>query len=225
MADLKPTKLPPIHKRALSTLSPDERLVRDRVVNNMLDDELTGDAPPITPLMVVERGANGVVANPTPPGADSNGDGEYYSYLQKRDHGDEAIREQAMVPAKSAGRPPRLLSDKELRQLDRLSAIHCTFAEIADILDVGDEWLAKNFSARIEIMRSTGKMSLRRKQFQKALVQEDTIMQIFLGKNLLGQSDRRDVEHHGEGGGPIRHAHIHAHTTWNIGGRDLNFKE
>lgn len=197
--------------------------MRDRIIDGKMVDELERELPAVEPgEMPVERGTSGIVSNPTPAGVDRNGDGETYSNIEKREHGDDAVKDLLEAP-RSRGRPPRIFNDNDLRQLDVLAAIQGTYEEIAAVLDVDPGWLSKNFSDRIAEKREAGKMSLRRKQFQKALVGEDTIMQIFLGKNILGQSDKKGVEHTGAGGGPIRHTH--AHVTWNIGGRDLSFKE
>ena len=51
-----------------------------------------------------------------------------------------------------------------------------------------------NFSEVFSEKRCRGFISLRRAQFQKAIDEKNTAMQIFLGKNWLGQSDKQDVK-------------------------------
>jgi hypothetical protein len=47
------------------------------------------------------------------------------------------------------------------------------------------------FSELIEHGRANGRMSLRRRQFEKAMAGSDTML-IWLGKNLLGQRDKHE---------------------------------
>ena len=83
--------------------------------------------------------------------------------------------------------------------VDRLCNIHCTGEEIASIMDVHYDTLNNhcndehgiNFSEYYKKVAASGKMSLRRKQFETAL-DGNTSMLIWLGKNLLGQKDQPD---------------------------------
>lgn len=74
-----------------------------------------------------------------------------------------------------------------------------TQAETALILGVSEKTFERflaTFTAAREAWDSgvaNGKMSLRRRQF--AMAEENVAMAIFLGKNYLGQSDRREVTH------------------------------
>lgn len=90
-------------------------------------------------------------------------------------------------------RPRKKINKK---QFESLCAIQCTQEEICSVLDVSDKTLYKwckenyneNFSVVFKQKREFGLMSLRRKQMESAL-NGNTTMQIFLGKNLLKQSD------------------------------------
>jgi len=80
----------------------------------------------------------------------------------------------------------------------KLAGINCTDVEIAHILNVSHDTLARRkqadpeFLAAFEHGRASGKASLRRKQFEKAMAGSDTML-IWLGKQLLGQRDRHEL--------------------------------
>ena len=90
-------------------------------------------------------------------------------------------------------RPKKKINKK---QFESLCAIQCTQAEICSVLDVCEDTLLKwcketyklSFSEIYKQKRELGCMSLRRKQMELAL-NGNPAMQIFLGKNLLNQSD------------------------------------
>jgi hypothetical protein len=98
--------------------------------------------------------------------------------------------------------------------LDRLTAlcqVHATDQEIAHHFGCSTRTLERRrqkdpeFAACFEKARADGKISLRRAQWKEALNGNST-MQIWLGKQELGQVDR--VEHSGPQGGPIRLSHV-----------------
>ena len=76
--------------------------------------------------------------------------------------------------------------------------MQCTQQEICDFLEVDHKTLTrwckrtykKEYSQVYAEKKSGGKISLRRAQFQ--LAQRSAAMAIFLGKNILGQSDNPD---------------------------------
>ena len=70
----------------------------------------------------------------------------------------------------------------------KLAAIGCRDHEIADWFGVDSNTLRYNFSVELLKGRETLKQSLRRKQIEVAMG-GNAVMLIFLGKNLLGQSD------------------------------------
>lgn len=100
------------------------------------------------------------------------------------------------------GRPRKELTDKEFQQLVAMMRIHCTQDEICGVLDMTAETLNTRLEERGEISFSTllkkhsaeGKASLRRMQWKNAEAGNVT-MQIWLGKNELGQSDRQQLDH------------------------------
>jgi len=88
---------------------------------------------------------------------------------------------------------------KELDQAAaiRLAQIQCTDKEIAHCLGVHETTLIRRkqedteFAEILERARSNGRMSLRRVQWQSAQAGNAT-MQIWLGKQILGQRDKHE---------------------------------
>lgn len=85
---------------------------------------------------------------------------------------------------------PKLQIDAE--QVEKLASIHCTMNEIAAIMGCSVDTLENRFSDVIEKGRDKGKASLRRLQWQTAQ-SGSAAMQIWLGKQLLGQRDRHET--------------------------------
>lgn len=78
---------------------------------------------------------------------------------------------------------------------EKLCGLHCTKAEICAFFDVTDKTLDKwckrtykeSFSVVFKQKQDYGKISLRRSQWRMA--ENNPTMAIWLGKNLLGQTD------------------------------------
>jgi hypothetical protein len=95
------------------------------------------------------------------------------------------------------GRPKKII-DQE--QFEALCEIQCTQVEICSVLKVTEKTLNKwvdetygdSFSNVFKTKSGTGKMSLRRLQFESAR-KGNTTMLIWLGKQYLGQSDKSEV--------------------------------
>ena len=93
------------------------------------------------------------------------------------------------------GRPRSVINQK---QFEELCKIQCTEMEICAVLDVDDmtlnkwckETYSKGFSEVFREKREGGKTSLRRAQWKLATEGMNPSMQIFLGKNMLGQRDK-----------------------------------
>ena len=90
--------------------------------------------------------------------------------------------------------------EKTLHLLEGLGRIQATTKEAAAALDVSEVTFI-DFLKREEIARETfengkanGRISLRRAQVELAL-EGNATMQVWLGKNLLGQKDKSDIEH------------------------------
>lgn len=90
------------------------------------------------------------------------------------------------VPGRCVGRDKRPVPSDDVW---RLAAIGMKDTEIADWFGVDSNTLRYNFSVELLKGRETLKQSLRRKQLEVAMSGNPTML-IFLGKNLLGQSDQ-----------------------------------
>ena len=91
------------------------------------------------------------------------------------------------------GRPPKELDKK---QFEKLCALQATIEEIAGFFDCDEDtvnaWCKRvygeTFSVVFKSKSAQGKLSLRRTQFK--LAEKSAAMAIFLGKNMLGQTDK-----------------------------------
>jgi hypothetical protein len=108
-------------------------------------------------------------------------------------------------PTKAKPRPKRRgrpRAEIDLRKVERLAALMATDDEIAAELKVSRSTIARRketaaFSETLVRGKDRGLLSLRRAQF-KAALKGNTTMQIWLGKQLLGQKDVVTNEHKGE---------------------------
>lgn len=73
-------------------------------------------------------------------------------------------------------------------EVQKLAALWCTYKEMADWFGINVETLKYNFHTEIELGRSETKQALRKTQIDIAL-KGDRTMLIWLGKNILQQSD------------------------------------
>ena len=100
------------------------------------------------------------------------------------------------------GRPYLTINERGRKMIENLAGLMCTDEEIASVLETSVDVLTNKrnkvtFTECKEKGQSKGKVSLRRMQFR--LAEKNASMAIFLGKNLLGQTDglslqERDVE-------------------------------
>lgn len=120
-----------------------------------------------------------------------------------------------MAQKNKGGRPPALKpDDKTLKQIKGLGQIQATTKECAAVLGVSEPTFIKfkkdnpEAAEVFELGKEQGKASLRRMQFSAA-ERGNVTMLIWLGKQLLGQSDRQEIS--GPAGGAIEVEQI---TTW-----------
>jgi hypothetical protein len=88
-------------------------------------------------------------------------------------------------------------ADVDPEQVQKLAAIGCTHQEISDIVGCSHDTLTRRFRKEIEFGRANAKASLRRKQWETALSGNVTML-IWLGKQVLGQSDKQEITQGGE---------------------------
>lgn len=81
----------------------------------------------------------------------------------------------------------------DLAEMEKLCALHPSDAELASWFGVSTKTIERRksepaFAEVLERGRAKGKLNLRRIQYKMA--ESNAVMAIFLGKNLLGQSDQ-----------------------------------
>ena len=102
------------------------------------------------------------------------------------------------------GRPKK---DFDIVQFEELCRIQCTEIEIAAVMKIDVDTLnarckeiyGHTFSDVYAEKREGGKTSLRRAQWKSAIEGNNTAMQIFLGKNMLGQADKQEIDTNASG--------------------------
>lgn len=94
----------------------------------------------------------------------------------------------------------RPLKQMDQKQFENLCGLQCTLDEICGFFDVTDKtldgWCKRTYGASFSEVfrqkRGTGKISLRRAQFQ--LAKKNASMAIWLGKQYLDQKDESRLE-------------------------------
>ena len=89
-------------------------------------------------------------------------------------------------------------------QVDKLFALQCTGEEISGYLGISYDTLERAMKREYDLTfaeyskqkGSVGKISLRRRQWKTS--EHNPTMQIWLGKQMLGQIDKQDLTIHGE---------------------------
>tara|TARA_Y100001937_G_C7053510_1_gene300262 strand:+ start:133 stop:489 length:357 start_codon:yes stop_codon:yes gene_type:complete len=87
---------------------------------------------------------------------------------------------------KTMARPMKVV---DVETIKKLAQMHATFDEIAEFCGVSTKTLQRHYVHHIKKGRELGKISLRRAQFEKAL-SGNVVMQIWLGKQHLGQTEK-----------------------------------
>jgi hypothetical protein len=85
----------------------------------------------------------------------------------------------------AVGRDKRVIDPMDV---ERLAALSATDREIAEFVGINEDTLRYNFKDQLAKGRAEVKISLRRAQIDLAL-KGNAVMLIWLGKNILGQSD------------------------------------
>ena len=93
---------------------------------------------------------------------------------------------------KTVGRPKKYNLDT--KQVEQLAGYGCTDTEIASFFDISRTTLERNYEHYLTKGREEGKIRLRQMQWASAK-KGNVAMLIWLGKQLLGQSDKQEVTH------------------------------
>ena len=96
----------------------------------------------------------------------------------------------------------RKLLDIDAKEVEKLASFGCTNVEIAAFFDCDESTIRKRFSDIIARGYQNGKIRLRKKQIETAL-RGNVKMLIWLGKQMLDQSDKQSIEHSGKEGSPV----------------------
>jgi hypothetical protein len=99
-----------------------------------------------------------------------------------------------LIYASSGQKVGRPEIEVDLDLLEKLAEIQCTKKEIAYCLGISIDTLMRRFADYIDKGQSMGRMRLRRAMWVNAIDKENTVMQIFLSKNILGYKDVPDAE-------------------------------
>jgi hypothetical protein len=87
--------------------------------------------------------------------------------------------------------------DVDANVMERLAAICCTMTEIAAVTGLSVDTLERRYAEPIKRGREVGKATLRREQYRLAMAGNPTML-IWLGKQLLGQTDKVVTANAGE---------------------------
>ena len=88
------------------------------------------------------------------------------------------------------GRPKKYNIDVD--QVEKLAGLGCTNIEIASFFGVGEHVIRKGYAENIAKGKDNGKIRLRQWQMKSAQ-KGNVAMLIWLGKQMLGQSDKQEI--------------------------------
>ena len=91
---------------------------------------------------------------------------------------------------KSTGRPKKYDIDTE--EVEKLAGFGCTNREIASFFGCSEDLIKKSYSSFLTKGRDEGKIRLRKMQWRSA-EKGSVPMLIWLGKQVLGQSDKQEI--------------------------------
>ena len=91
---------------------------------------------------------------------------------------------------KSVGRPKKYNLDT--KQVEQLAGYGCTDTEIASFFGCDESLIRKSYSDSVAKGKDSGKIRLRQYQWSAAK-KGNVAMLIWLGKQILGQSDKQDI--------------------------------
>ena len=80
----------------------------------------------------------------------------------------------------------------DTEQVEKLAGLGCSNTEIASFFDVGEHVIRKSYAEFLEKGKENGKIRLRQWQM-KAAQKGNVAMLIWLGKQMLGQTDKQEI--------------------------------
>ena len=92
---------------------------------------------------------------------------------------------------------PRQKLDIDPKKVEALASYGCTNTEIASFFGCEKSTITKRFSINVAKGKEGGKIRLRQKQFETAM-NGNVAMLIWLGKQMLDQRDKQDLEASGD---------------------------
>lgn len=92
-------------------------------------------------------------------------------------------------------RPKINIKDRitDVSLVEGLAKLHCSDQEIATVCNISVDTLHRNFAEVITKGKANGRIKLRRAQWQNA-EKGNVVMQIWLGKQILGQREPKDMD-------------------------------
>ena len=87
-------------------------------------------------------------------------------------------------------RPKKYNIDTE--QVEKLASFGCSNTEIASFFGCSKDLISKSYSTNVEKGKENGKIRLRQWQM-KAAQKGNVAMLIWLGKQMLGQTDKQEI--------------------------------
>ena len=84
--------------------------------------------------------------------------------------------------------------DIDTNEVEKLAGYGCTNIEIADFFGCSSDLIEKSYSEFLRKGRANLKKRLRKAQLDTALSGNSTML-IWLGKQMLGQVDKQEIEH------------------------------
>lgn len=90
-----------------------------------------------------------------------------------------------------AGRPKRVFSDEQVKEIERLALMNCNTNTIAVALDIPFKTLKRHFAKKLRVCRALWKVNLRENQERLSKTSAD--MCKFLGKNYMEQVEKQEI--------------------------------
>ena len=113
------------------------------------------------------------------------------------------------VKTQSRAKTGRPLKNIDPEQVRKLAQMNGSYEEIAAVLGCDPSTLTRRFAQVIKQGREHLQMSLKRAQYVSGIVNGNVTMQIWLGKQLLGQKDQVEETHHTDNP-PLAAAYVQA---------------